>query len=183
LTFCATYPTCVDAFFREATRRNMRMIGGKVLMDRNAPAGLLDTAEQGFKDSQALLERWNGTGRNHYAITPPVRPHQLGRAAVCLGCGFRGGPIFPAIFVGVVGRDGRGRPPCTAADRRRPGSRGRPPAPGVRRRLPERAAVDRGEPAGVVEAPAVGDRGDRQVAGEQVRPGVLQLDLPQIPRG
>ncbi|MEQ3550199.1 guanine deaminase [Pseudonocardia nematodicida] len=74
LTFCATYPASVEAFFAEATRRNMRMIGGKVLMDRNAPDGLLDTAEQGARDSEELLRRWDGTGRNHYAITPRFAP-------------------------------------------------------------------------------------------------------------
>lgn len=70
LTFCAVYPESVDAFFEEATRRNMRMAGGKVLMNRNAPDGLLDTVETGYRDSAALIERWHGTGRNHYAVTP-----------------------------------------------------------------------------------------------------------------
>lgn len=70
LTFCAVYPDSVDTFFEEATRRNMRMAGGKVLMNRNAPEGLLDTVESGYRDSKALIERWHGTGRNHYAVTP-----------------------------------------------------------------------------------------------------------------
>ncbi|ROP64855.1 guanine deaminase [Curtobacterium sp. ZW137] len=74
LTFCAVYPASVDAFFAEAQRRNMLMIGGKVLMDRNAPAGLLDTAERGYDESKALIERWHEVGRSRYAITPRFAP-------------------------------------------------------------------------------------------------------------
>jgi guanine deaminase len=46
------------------------MIGGKVLMDRNAPDGLLDTPQSGYDDSKALIEKWYGKGRAYYAITP-----------------------------------------------------------------------------------------------------------------
>ncbi|MCC2031088.1 guanine deaminase [Microbacterium allomyrinae] len=88
LTFCAVYPESVDAFFEEATRRNMRMAGGKVLMDRNAPAHLLDTAQSGYDDSKALIEKWHGKGRNHYAVTPRFAPTstqgQLDAAATLL---------------------------------------------------------------------------------------------------
>ncbi|ANW18725.1 guanine deaminase [Streptomyces clavuligerus] len=74
LTFCAVYPQSVDALFEEASRRNMRIAAGKVLMDRNAPDALLDTAETGYADSKALIARWHGTGRNLYAITPRFAP-------------------------------------------------------------------------------------------------------------
>ncbi|MFJ4686737.1 guanine deaminase [Streptomyces sp. NPDC088789] len=74
LTFCAVYPASVDALFEEASARRMRMAAGKVLMDRNAPDALLDTARSGYEDSKALLERWHGTGRNLYAITPRFAP-------------------------------------------------------------------------------------------------------------
>jgi guanine deaminase len=74
VTFCAVYPDSVDAFFEESQRRGTRMIGGKVLMDRNAPEGLLDTAKTGYDDSKALIDRWHGTGRQLYAITPRFAP-------------------------------------------------------------------------------------------------------------
>jgi guanine deaminase len=74
LTFCATYPASVDAFFAETERRGMRMIGGKVLMDRNAPDSLLDTARSGYEDSRTLIDRWHGQGRGLYAITPRFAP-------------------------------------------------------------------------------------------------------------
>ena len=68
--FCTVHPESVDAFFAESERRGTRMIAGKVMMDRNAPEGLVDTAESGYRDSRALLETWHGRGRQLYAITP-----------------------------------------------------------------------------------------------------------------
>jgi guanine deaminase len=70
LVFCAVYPQSVDALFAEAERRGMRIVAGKVLMDRNAPEKLRDTAQQGYDDSKALIGRWHGRGRSLYAITP-----------------------------------------------------------------------------------------------------------------
>jgi guanine deaminase len=70
LVFCAVYPQSVDALFAEAERRGMRIAAGKVLMDRNAPEALRDTAQRGYDESKALIARWHGRGRNHYAITP-----------------------------------------------------------------------------------------------------------------
>jgi guanine deaminase len=46
------------------------MIAGKVLMDRGAPEGLLDSAQSGYDQSKALIARWHGQGRQHYAVTP-----------------------------------------------------------------------------------------------------------------
>jgi len=60
----------VDALFAEAERRNLRLIAGKVLMDRNAPAALTDTARSGYDQSKALIDRWHGRGRCLYAVTP-----------------------------------------------------------------------------------------------------------------
>ena len=68
--YCSVHPQSVDAFFTEAKKRGMRMVAGKVMMDRNAPQGLLDTPQRGYDESKALLEKWDGVGRLHYAITP-----------------------------------------------------------------------------------------------------------------
>ncbi len=72
--YCTVHPQSVDAFFEESSRFNTRMIAGKVLMDRNAPPALLDTAETGYRESQALIGRWHGRGRQHYCITPRFAP-------------------------------------------------------------------------------------------------------------
>ena len=68
--FCTVHPGSVDALFEEALSRNMRMIAGKVLMDRNAPQPLTDTPQRGYDESKALIARWHGSGRSLYAITP-----------------------------------------------------------------------------------------------------------------
>jgi len=46
------------------------MVGGKVMMDRNAPPGLCDTPRSGYDDSKALIDKWHAKGRAQYAITP-----------------------------------------------------------------------------------------------------------------
>ena len=70
VAYCSSHPRSVDAFFAEAQRRNMLMVGGKVMMDRNAPEGLCDTAQSGYDDTKALIARWHGRGRALYAISP-----------------------------------------------------------------------------------------------------------------
>lgn len=74
VTFAAVYPSSADAFFEESMRRGTRMIGGKVMMDRNAPHELLDTPQSSYDASKDLIGRWHGTGRNLYAITPRFAP-------------------------------------------------------------------------------------------------------------
>jgi guanine deaminase len=59
-----------DAIFEAAEARGMRLIAGKVLMDRNCPESLRDDPQTGYADSKALIEKWHGRGRLGYAITP-----------------------------------------------------------------------------------------------------------------
>ena len=68
--YCTVHPQSVDAFFAAAEARNLRMIAGKTLMDRHAPDALLDTAQRGYDESRALIERWRGRGRLGYVVTP-----------------------------------------------------------------------------------------------------------------
>jgi guanine deaminase len=70
VAYCSSHPRSVDAFFAEAEKRNMLMVGGKVMMDRNAPAALCDTAQSSYDDTKILIERWHGRGRALYAISP-----------------------------------------------------------------------------------------------------------------
>lgn len=74
LTFSTVHRHSVDALFTEASGLGMRMIAGKVLMDRNAPEALCDTVESGYQDSRDLIRAWHGNGRNMYAITPRFAP-------------------------------------------------------------------------------------------------------------
>jgi guanine deaminase len=70
VVYGSVHPQSIEAFFSESERRGTRMIAGKVLMDRGAPAALLDTAERGHAESEALIGRWHGKGRQLYAISP-----------------------------------------------------------------------------------------------------------------
>jgi guanine deaminase len=70
MVYCTVHPSSVDAFFAAADERGARMIAGKVMMDRDAPEALMDTAQRGYDESKALIQRWRGRGRLDYAITP-----------------------------------------------------------------------------------------------------------------
>ena len=72
--YCTVYPQSVDALFEEAEKLGMRIAAGKVLMDRNAPAALLDTPKSGYDDSKALIAKWHNRGRLLYAVTPRFAP-------------------------------------------------------------------------------------------------------------
>lgn len=68
--YCTVHPQSAEAFFTEAEARNLRMIAGKVMMDRNAPQELLDTPQSSYDDTKHLMEKWDGVGRLNVAITP-----------------------------------------------------------------------------------------------------------------
>jgi guanine deaminase len=72
--YCTVHPESADAFFAESSARNLRMIAGKILMDRNAPESVRDTAESGYAETKSLIEKWHGQGRNLYAVTPRFAP-------------------------------------------------------------------------------------------------------------
>ena len=68
--FCTIHPQSVDALFEAAAKFDLRMIAGKLLMDRNAPEKLRDSAQAGYDESKALIAKWHGRGRFAYAVTP-----------------------------------------------------------------------------------------------------------------
>ncbi len=68
--YCTVHPQSVTAFFEATEVRGLRMAAGKSMMDRNAPAGLMDTAQRGYDESEALIHRWHGHGRLTYVVTP-----------------------------------------------------------------------------------------------------------------
>ncbi len=74
LVFGTVHKASVDAFFHAAQSRNLRMICGKVMMDRNAPDALCDTPQSSYDDSKALIEQWHNTDRLAYAVTPRFAP-------------------------------------------------------------------------------------------------------------
>jgi guanine deaminase len=74
MVYCSVHPQSVDAFFTASERRGLRMVAGKVMMDRNCPDFLRDTAESSARDTEALIQRWHNRGRSLYAITPRFAP-------------------------------------------------------------------------------------------------------------
>ncbi|SEM68645.1 guanine deaminase [Loktanella fryxellensis] len=84
-SYCTIHPGSVDAWFDAAAARGMAVVGGKTCMDRNAPDGLRDTAQSAYDDSKAALDRWHGTGRATYAITPRFSPTSTPKQLGALG--------------------------------------------------------------------------------------------------
>ena len=74
MVYCTVHPQSVDAFFTASEQRGLRMVAGKVMMDRNCPDFLCDTAEASARDTEALIQRWHKRGRALYAITPRFAP-------------------------------------------------------------------------------------------------------------
>jgi guanine deaminase len=83
LAFATSHPESVNALFTVAQAHSMRLITGLCLMDRHAPADLLnqpsapgraDGTEQSLLETEALIQRWHGQGRLGYAITPRFAP-------------------------------------------------------------------------------------------------------------
>jgi len=70
VAYCSVHKASAEAFFEESHARDMLNIAGKVMMDRNAPDGVLDTPQSGYDDTKALISEWHGKGRQHVAITP-----------------------------------------------------------------------------------------------------------------
>jgi guanine deaminase len=85
LTFATSHTESVNALFTEAQAQRVRLITGLCLMDRHAPADLLNQGkrqgqgstsgtEQSLLDTEALIQRWHGVDRLGYAITPRFAP-------------------------------------------------------------------------------------------------------------
>ncbi len=84
VVFPTVHKASVDALFAAGAERGMRLIAGKVLMDRHAPDGLRDDVEVAESECRELIARWHGQGRNSYAVTvrfaPTSTPAQLAMA-------------------------------------------------------------------------------------------------------
>ena len=85
MVFATSHPASVDAIFAAAGARSMRLGAGKALMDRNVPESVRDTAEGGYDDSRALIEKWHGRGRLSYAVTPRFAPTSTERQLALCG--------------------------------------------------------------------------------------------------
>ena len=78
-TAAVVFPTVhkgsADAIFAAAEARGMRLVAGKVLMDRHAPDGLRDDdLARCERDCVDGIARWHGRGRLAYALTVRFAP-------------------------------------------------------------------------------------------------------------
>ncbi|HEY9680157.1 MAG TPA: guanine deaminase [Oculatellaceae cyanobacterium] len=69
-SFLTSSTVSVEAYFDEASKRNLRVIGGLTGMDRFGPPENMDSADNFYKDSKKMIEKYHRKGRNLYAITP-----------------------------------------------------------------------------------------------------------------
>ena len=74
MVYTTSFRHSTEQLFELALQKQMRIIAGRVMMDRNAPAGLLDTPERALHECSALIKTWHDTGRLGYAVTPRFSP-------------------------------------------------------------------------------------------------------------
>lgn len=90
--FATVHPQSVDAFMAAAERRQLRMLCGKVMMDRHAPPELCDDVASAERDSLALIERWHRRGRLRYSLTPRFAPTSTPEQLALAGALYRSQP-------------------------------------------------------------------------------------------
>lgn len=91
-SYSTIHPASVDAFFEAARDRGLRAYAGKTCMDRNAPDNLRDTPQSAYDDSKRLLEKWHGTDRLSYVITPRFSPTSTPEQLMAMGALWREHP-------------------------------------------------------------------------------------------
>ncbi|HFU76102.1 MAG TPA: guanine deaminase, partial [Arcobacter sp.] len=74
MVYTTVFKESCDTLFEVANKYNMRILAGKILMDRNVPDKLQDTAQLGYEDSEELIKKWHEKNRLLYTITPRFAP-------------------------------------------------------------------------------------------------------------
>jgi guanine deaminase len=69
VVFPTVHKVSAQALFEQAHAHDMRLITGKVLMNRHAPEGLRDDVDQAERDCVDLIDLWHGKGRQAFAVT------------------------------------------------------------------------------------------------------------------
>jgi guanine deaminase len=95
-TTASVYPTVhkqsAETFFAAADARKLRMLAGKILMDRNCPDYLRDDVSGAEADCRDLIQRWHGKGRLGYSLTPRFAPTSTPEQLAMAGRLFRDVP-------------------------------------------------------------------------------------------
>ena len=90
--FATVHPEATHRAFEAAEASGLRIVMGKVLMDRYAPTELLEPAAEGIRATLDLAARWEGAGggRLHVAVTPRFAPACSGDLLAAAGEAARG---------------------------------------------------------------------------------------------
>jgi guanine deaminase len=94
--YCSAHPGSAEALFAAAHRRNVGMVAGNAIMDRNGPPGLLKAAHDAIPASRELIRRWHGTGRQRYAVTPRFAITSTGEQLAAAGALLK---EFPTVLM------------------------------------------------------------------------------------
>jgi guanine deaminase len=70
LVFGAHFGEATECLFQAATAAGLRIASGMVLSDRSLPEGLLQSPEQAYRASAALIARYHCRDGQRYAVTP-----------------------------------------------------------------------------------------------------------------
>jgi guanine deaminase len=70
MVFCSVHSVCAEALFGAAEARNMALVTGKTMMDRNAIPAVQDDPETSGRETEELHKKWHGRGRLRHAVTP-----------------------------------------------------------------------------------------------------------------
>ena len=75
MVFASVHLRATHVAFEEAERSMLRVILGKVQMDRDVPGELLESADASLRDTEELIRAWHRkTDRLWYAVTPRFVP-------------------------------------------------------------------------------------------------------------
>jgi guanine deaminase len=96
MVYTSVFAQSTQVFFSAADKLNMRMIAGKVMMDRNAPTELLDTPATSAADCRELIEHWHNTRRLQYALTPRFAPTSSPEQLAVTGKLYR---AYPGLYL------------------------------------------------------------------------------------
>jgi len=96
MVYTSVFAQSTQAFFSAAEKMNLRMIAGKVMMDRNAPAELLDTPAISDIDCRRLIDTWHNTRRLQYALTPRFAPTSSAEQLAVTGRLYRD---YPGLYL------------------------------------------------------------------------------------
>ncbi len=72
MVYATVHKDATDIAFNEAKKKGLRVVMGKVMMDRESPRNLIENTKESLEESEWLIKKWHGVDnyRLQYALTP-----------------------------------------------------------------------------------------------------------------